>query len=47
MHGGGGSYWTSTVIGIYSKRLEILSIGSDIYQDARASGNSVRCIKHY
>ena len=47
MQGGGGSYWTSTVSGSYSKRLDILSIGSDIYQDARAYGKSVRCIKHY
>ena len=41
-----GVYWSSTVDGIYSRRLYFLSTGANMdYYDYRAVGFSVRCLK--
>ena len=40
-----GYYWSSTVDGIYSRRLAFSSTGAHMYFYPRAHGNSVRCLK--
>jgi uncharacterized protein (TIGR02145 family) len=40
-----GSYWSSTVDGTDSRRLDFLSSDADVSSDNRAYGYSVRCIK--
>ena len=45
--GGGtiGTYWSSTVDGIYARCMEISSPNAVISRDFRAYGNSIRCIQ--
>jgi uncharacterized protein (TIGR02145 family) len=44
--GANGYYWTSSVDGEYSRSLNIYSSGSNFFSGLRASGLSVRCMKH-
>ena len=39
------SYWSSTVNGVYGRRLNITGSSADILNALRGYGNSVRCIK--
>ena len=44
--GSRGDYWSSTVGGVYSRRLYFDGTGASMYNDGRrADGRSVRCIK--
>jgi hypothetical protein len=43
--GTNGRYWSSTVFGVYSRALNISSIGAGMTNDFRAFGSSVRCLK--
>jgi uncharacterized protein (TIGR02145 family) len=43
--GTAGNYWSSSVYGTYARELSFNSSDADFYNNSRAFGYSVRCLK--